>query len=95
MKIIVDGRTSQSFKKLITSAPIFGTTRLSLIERSAPKLNNTQSIINANGANNLISDLSIGQKISFNLALKEEFLKLDIYSFLKLLKTVLTRRVNT
>ena len=81
MKATVDGRTNHSFKKLIASAPIFGTTRLSLIERRAQKLNKTHSIISAKGKNNLASDFLIGQNTSFNLTLKEEVIKSDIYLY--------------
>jgi hypothetical protein len=61
---MVEGSTNHSFKKLITSAPIFGTTKLSLIERNAPKLNNMHNIKKDIGINNFNSERSIGQRIS-------------------------------
>jgi hypothetical protein len=64
---MVEGSTNHSFKKLITSAPIFGTTKLSLIDRKAPKLNNIHNIKKDIGINNFNSERSIGQRISFRL----------------------------
>ena len=62
--MIVEGRTNHNFRKLMTSAPIFGTTKLSLIERREPKLKSMQSIINPSGKNNFNSLRLIGQIIS-------------------------------
>jgi len=75
VKIIVEGSTNQSFRKLITSAPILGTTRPSLIDLSAPKLNSTHIIINAMGMKSLVSERSIGQKIFRSL--EEEINSVD------------------
>ncbi len=75
---MVDGSTSHNLRKLITSAPMFGTTRLSLIDRNDPKLNNIHIIINPSGRNSLISERSIGQNMSLILRVLMGFLSLDI-----------------
>jgi len=64
VNITVDGNTNHNFKKLIASAPIFGTTKLSFIDRNDPKLNSMHNIINAMGIKSFISERSMGQKIS-------------------------------
>ena len=80
VKITVDGNTNHSFKKLITSAPIFGTTRLSLIDLSVPKLKSRHIIIIDIGTKSLTSEDFIGQKISFNTDEDTNFFELDINS---------------
>ena len=63
MKIIADGRTRYNLRKLITSAPMEGTTKLSLIDLRALKLNNRHRASNAIGRNSLSSLFSMGQRI--------------------------------
>lgn len=61
--MIVEGNTSHSFKKLMTSAPTLGTIKLSLTDLNVPKLNSMHNIIKPRGRNSLISERLIGQKI--------------------------------
>lgn len=76
------GSTNHSFKKLITSAPIDGTTKLSLIDRRALKLKSIQNIKHAIGKNTLSSSLSIGQIILRKLLKKELLLDpVDMQSY--------------
>ena len=70
VNIIVEGKTNQSFKKLILSAPMLGTIKLSLIDLRVPKLKSMHSIINAIGTKSFISERLIGQKISEKLGIK-------------------------
>jgi hypothetical protein len=65
VKIIAEGKTNQSFKKLIASAPIKGITRLSFKVLKELKLKSMQKSRMASLLNSFNSDLSTGKTTNF------------------------------